>query len=215
VWWNAYPDLDIYDACNSITAVQTITVQPAPPPVFDPVTDQTITCAQADVFTATNLNYTNGETGNCLISGSVLGVVTGTFDECGGTLRSDWTYTDACNSITAVQTITVQPAPPPVFDPVTDQTITCAQADVFAATNLNYTNSETGSCLISGSVLGVVTGTFDECGGTLTQTWTYTDACNSITAVQTITVQPAPPPVFDPVTDQTITCAQADVFTAD
>jgi hypothetical protein len=104
-----------------------------------------------------------------------------------------------------VQTITVQPAPPPVFDPVTDQTITCAQADVFAATNLNYTNGETGSCLISGSVLGVVTGTFDECGGTLVQTWTYTDACNSITAVQTITVQPAPPPVFDPVTDQTIT----------
>jgi hypothetical protein len=75
--------------------------------------------------------------------------VTGTFDECGGTLAQTWTYTDACNSITAVQTITVQPAPPPVFDPVTDQTITCAQADVFTATNLNYTNGETGSCLIS------------------------------------------------------------------
>jgi hypothetical protein len=62
VWWNAHTNLDYTDACNSITAVQTITVQPAPPPVFDPVTDQTITCAQADVFAPRNLNYTNGET---------------------------------------------------------------------------------------------------------------------------------------------------------
>jgi hypothetical protein len=59
--WNIDTNMDIQDACNSITAVQTITVQPAPPPVFDPVTDQTITCAQADVFAPTNLNYTNGE----------------------------------------------------------------------------------------------------------------------------------------------------------
>ena len=198
------------DACNSISATQTLTVQPAPAPVFDPVTPLTITCAEADALVATNLNYTNGESGACAIAGTELGVITGTFDECGGTLTQTWTFSDGCNSITATQVLTVQPAPAPVFDPVTPLTITCAEADALVATNLNYTNGEIGACAIAGTELGVITGTFDECGGTLTQTWTFSDACNSITATQTLTVQPAPAPVFDPVTPLTITCVEAD-----
>jgi hypothetical protein len=36
-------------------------------------------------------------------------------------------------------------------------------------------------------------GTFDECGGTQTITWTFTDDCDrTITHVQTITIEPAP-----------------------
>ena len=87
-----------------------------------------------------------------------------------------------------------------MFGPVTPLTITCAEADALVATNLNYTNGEIGACAIAGTELGVITGTFDECGGTLTQTWTFSDACNSITATQTLTVQPAPTASLDPVT---------------
>jgi hypothetical protein len=86
------------------------------------------------------------------------------------------TFSDACNTITATQSITVQPAPPPAFDAVTDLTITCAEGDIITPSDLDYTNSETGECEISGTVTGVITGSLDECGGTLTQTWTFSDA---------------------------------------
>jgi hypothetical protein len=38
---------------------------------------------------------------------------------------------------------------------------------------------------------------FDECGGTQTITWTFTDECGrTITHVQTITIEPAPIAAF-------------------
>ncbi|MCG7858908.1 SprB repeat-containing protein, partial [Flavihumibacter sediminis] len=40
---------------------------------------------------------------------------------------------------------------------------------------------------------GVITGSHDECGGTYTETWTFTDDCNrTITATRDIVVEPAP-----------------------
>jgi hypothetical protein len=64
-------------------------------------------------------------------------------------------------------------------------------------TDLSYTNNETGSCEISGTVPGVLAGSFDECGGTQTITWTFTDECGrTITHVQTITIEPAPIAAF-------------------
>jgi hypothetical protein len=94
------------------------------------------------------------------------------------------------------QTITVQPAPVAVWiNPPGNITITltCDQATTFAASSLILHQHRTGWLLNLRSVLGVITGTFDECGGTLTQTWTFTDDCGrTITHVQTITVQPAP-----------------------
>jgi hypothetical protein len=51
-------------------------------------------------------------------------------------------------------------------------------------------------------------GTFDECGGTQTITWTFTDDCGrTITHVQTITIDPAPQAAFvNPPADITLTC---------
>src|SRR5690606_867815 len=138
---------------------------------------------------------TNGETGSCEIAGTVAGAISGSFDACGGVQTITWTFTDECDrTITHTQTITVEPAAQAVFiNAPADVTLTCEEAAVFTTSDLAYTNGETGSCEIAGSVPGLVSGSFDTCGGVQTITWTFTDACNrTITHTQTITVEPAP-----------------------
>jgi hypothetical protein len=208
------------DDCNrTITHVQTITVEPGPVAVWiDPPGNITISCDDATAFAASSLSYSNAGLSDCLISGQVLGLITGSYDECGGTLTQTWTFTDDCNrTITHVQTITVQPAPAAAFiNPPADITISCDDATAFAASSLSYSNAGLGGCLISGQVLGLITGSYDECGGTLTQTWTFTDDCDrTITHTQTITVQPAPAAAFiNPPADITISCDNATTFAA-
>jgi hypothetical protein len=208
------------DNCNrTITHVQTITVDPAPIAAWiNAPSNITITCDQATTFAASNLSYTNNGLGACLIAGQVMGVITGTFNECGGILTQTWTFTDNCNrTITHVQTITVDPAPIAAWQGAPGAiTITCDQATTFAASNLGYSNNGLGACLISGQVMGVITGTFTECGGILTQTWTFTDNCNrTITHVQTISVDPAPIASWiNAPSNSTITCDQATTFAA-
>ena len=101
--------------------------------------------------------------------------------------------------------------PPPSamwIDPPADDTISCQEAGnyVLIPTNLNYTNYATGSCLVEGSAVGLLAGAYDECGGTLTQTWTYTDDCNNtIQHVQTVNVMPAPVAAWiNPPADTTV-----------
>src|SRR5690606_23745107 len=85
----------------------------------------------------------------------------------------------------------------------------------FVVTTLAYTNNETGTFEIAGSVPGTLAGTFDECGGSQTITWTFTDECDrTITHTQNITIDPAPQAAFvDPPTDITLTCDEAQNFT--
>uniref|UniRef100_UPI00261E21A4 hypothetical protein n=1 Tax=uncultured Psychroserpens sp. TaxID=255436 RepID=UPI00261E21A4 len=75
---------------------KTITVLPAPMAEFDEVEDMEVTCEEAASVQAGSLGYTNGGTGACEISGSVEGELSGSYDECGGTLTVNWTYTDDC-----------------------------------------------------------------------------------------------------------------------
>ena len=163
-----------------------------------------------------SLAYTNGGTAGCLISGSALGVITGSYTECGGTLTQTWTFTDDCNrTITDQQIITVLPAPEAAWTaPLADDEITCEEANVLAPVSLAYTNGGTAGCLISGSALGVITGSYTECGGTLTRAWTFTDDCNrTITDQQIITVLPAPEAAWTaPLADDEITCEEANVL---
>jgi hypothetical protein len=211
------------DCANTIEHIQTITVEPAPTADWiTPPADATLTCEEAISYAATevSLSYTNNGTAGCLIEGSVLGVIAANYDECGGTITQTWTFTDDCaNTIEHIQTITVEPAPTADWiTPPADATLTCEEAISYAATevSLSYTNNGTAGCLIEGSVLGVIAANYDECGGTITQTWTFTDDCaNTIEHIQTITVEPAPTADWiTPPADATLTCEEAISYAA-
>ena len=85
-------------------------------------------------------------------------------------------------------------------NPPADDNLTCEEAIAYAAApvNLSYTNNAgTGVCLIAGQVMGVIDANYNECGGSITQTWTFTDNCDrQIQNIQTITVEPAPVAAF-------------------
>jgi len=178
------------DACgNPATTSQIITVHDLVAPVFaTPPAAITVACA-ADVPTMINLGYTD----NCDLAGTVTGSDASDGNTCPETITRTWTFTDACGNIaTTSQTITVHDLVAPVFAAAPAAITVECLADVPAMTNLGYTDN----CDPAGSVAGtdgaIIGGA---CGGTITRTWTITDACgNTSTTTQTITVDDTTPP---------------------
>ena len=79
-------------------------------------------------------------------------------------------------TIDHIQNVTVESGDPTAFiDPPGDITITCIEAEGLTADNLQYSYTTSTGELIEGSVEGVISGDYDECGGTLYQTWSFTD----------------------------------------
>jgi len=200
------------DECNRlIQHVQTIVVEPAAPAEFvDPPGPITVSCADYQT-TPPALTYTNSETGVCEIAGSVSGTVIGTPLPCGVDVNYRWEFTDDCGrTITHNQIVTIEEAPEATFtSPPSDITVDCA--DVGAAPpSLTYTNSQSGICAISGSTPAIQSGVFDQCGGDITYTWTFTDICNrTITHTQNVTINPAADPSFvDFPADMTLDCGE-------
>ena len=213
------------DACgNALSAQHVITVTPpAAPTVTLPAgLPATLDCASADSYsTSDNATYTNSESGTCLISGTLSPTVTNSFDACsGGTITIDYAGTDACgNALSAQHVITVSPpAAPTVSLPAgLPATLDCASADSYSTSdNATYTNSESGTCEISGTLSPTVTNSFDACsGGTITIDYAGTDACgNALSAQHVITVTPpAAPTVTLPAgLPATLDCASADSY---
>ena len=204
------------DCGRTSTSTQVITVTPAPMAAFTTTPSNiTISCDEAVDFGSSTISYTNAGLGGCLISGTVSGVITGSYTECGGTLTQTWTFVDDCDrQIQHVQSITVEPAPQAQFASVEPFTITCNEAKTFAASNLSYTNAGLGGCLIAGQVMGTLVSDYTECGGTITQNWTFTDDCGrTSTRTQVITVTPAPMAAFTTTPSNiTISCDEAVDF---
>ncbi|MDX1409084.1 MAG: hypothetical protein R3330_13140, partial [Saprospiraceae bacterium] len=208
------------DACgNTIEHIQDIQVTPARAPLFDdPPADITISCSEAETLSAGEIIYSNGLTGSCEVSGSVLGTLSGSYDACGGGLVIRWDLTDPCgNMIAHEQHIFVEPADPPTFvDAPENITVSCEEATSLVIPDLDYSNGLSGTCLVSGTISGVRTGSFDVCGGELQVSWNVETPCGeSLSHVQQITVLPAPTPTFiDPPQDITISCNEAANLTA-
>ena len=149
---------------------------PAPQATFASTSNLSIACGAAPP-TGTMLSYNNGAGGVCTISGSVLGVITGSHNACGGSYTETWTFTDACNrTSTASRIITVDPAPQATFAAAPNISIPCESAPP-ASTPLTYTNGASGTCAISGTVTSVISGSYNGCMSLFSETWTFTDAC--------------------------------------
>ena len=198
------------DACGRTTSfTQTVNVNPSPIATFDNIPlDIDIDCGQ-NTDPPSALSYTNGDTGDCEISGDVLGVRSGTIDYCGGTLLDTWEFIDECGRpITTSRNVTVAPAPPAEYvNPPADVSVDCANINTVSIL-LNYNNGEAGVCLISGVSSAVVSGSYNSCGGSLIYTWSFVDNCGRpISYSQNITVDPAPDPAYiNPPADLTVGC---------
>ncbi len=198
------------DACGRALASvsRQITINPAALPTMTAPADITVACGA--VPANTTISYSNGLSGNCLISGtSDMSTMTATPGACGGTITQTWTATDGCGRALASvsRTITVSPATLPTMTAPNDITVACGAAP--ANTTIAFTNGLSGNCLISGnSNQSTMTATPGVCGGTITQTWTATDACGRtlVPVTRTITVSPAPLPTFATVPDITVEC---------
>ena len=199
------------DECGRIiTHEQVITIEPAPEAMFLSMPpDMSMTCSEFEDFSAVTIDYSNGESGLCLIEGSIDPSTNGNIDECGGIIQFEWEFEDNCGrTILHIQTITVAPAPPPVFLNVpSDVTLDCEDANDDPEF-IEYDNGEGGICQIQGFVEAIPVGNVDPCGGTVAMSWTYTDDCNrTISAVQNVTYNPASEPEFEDVPeDLTVDC---------
>lgn len=205
------------DCGNTVIHTQTITATPAEEADFISVpADMTMDCDEFQNFSFPDLMYTNSSTGDCLIEGMVSPSITDNTDDCDGTVEAEWIYTDDCNrTITASQIITINPPLAPVFINLpSDMTITCDNLPP-PPSPLEYTNSEVGDCLISGTQDGTVSENFNECGGDITHSWEYTDPCGRlITYDQVYTIDPATEAVFLSLPpDMTMSCEDFNSFT--
>src|SRR5678815_5578593 len=188
---------------QTITRTRTIVVSPATTPEFAAAGTITVACGGA---TTHSLNYTNGLSGNCLLSGSAtstLGTIPGA---CGGSVTESWTATVCGQTITRTRTIVVSPATTPTFAAANTITVACGGATTHS---LTYTNGLEGNCLLSGSAtstLGTIPGA---CGGNVTESWTATVCGQTITRTRTIVVSPATTPTFAAANTITVACGGA------
>ena len=195
-----------------------IDVDPAPEATIStPEFPSNIMCTEAAGFTAADATYTNGLTGDCEISGSLVANVDRQYDLCGGKITVTYNGEDACgNPLSAGPfDIDVDPTPEASFNVSEHEDISCEEAANYEAGSLEYSNGIEGECGINGSVDGILSGSFNSCGGLLFVNWTYTDECGrTISATKQLKVAPAPAPTLDPVSNSELSCSAADDYQA-
>ena len=193
------------DSCGNNAPDQTLEVNvlPQEPPVFidPPVSDTTIYCDDVADIVIPDLAYDNGQIGNCLISGTVPGVMNGPVNECGGQFTIEWNYTDTCGrSIIHILTVTVTDDVDPVITCPADLDFECnadvppvltTYADFTAAGGTAMDNC--GLLIASFAVSETDNGT---CPRVITRTYSIADSCgNTAQCIQTITVDDPESPV--------------------
>ncbi len=198
------------DCGRMISHTQVVTIEPSEEPVFiNPPADLDLVCGDPDP-TFDELMYSNGQTGDCMIEGTVEATIDSDISACGGSIIAVWEFTDDCGrSIEHTQLVTLEPAPEAEFINLPpDINISCSDFENFVPDDLEYTNASSGLCLIEGFMTGEVDGTVGICGGNVDVDYEFTDDCGrTITYSQTITVEPAEEAVFvDLPDDITLDC---------
>jgi len=115
--------------------------------------------------------------------------------------------------------INVLPAPNPVITiPDLPGSLTCGEVATFVIPDASYSNGAADdACLIAGTTPGTIEEDFDECGGSITITWTVATGCDneSVTETATIPVTPAPAPEITlPTIPDELTCDEAATYVA-
>ncbi|MFN0136844.1 MAG: choice-of-anchor tandem repeat NxxGxxAF-containing protein [Phycisphaerae bacterium] len=201
------------DACgNSVSGVQTITVQDSTAPALTLPAAATVECGGStnplDTGSATavetcstaTVNYSDVTTpGDCPQE---------------STITRTWTAVDECgNSSSGTQTINIVDTQPPSISVPAGATVECGEPT---------SPDVTGSATANDACEGAVTVSFSDatvpgsCGGTtnIIRTWTSVDACgNASSATQTISVVDGGAPVLTLPTDATVDCG-GDTSTA-
>ena len=189
----------VEDLCGNIsTCVHTVMVFDTVAPIADTLADIGPLACFLDI-PAPNVNDVTGASDNC------SGQVKVSFDSdsadpgCNGVVIRKYIIADNCNNVdTLFQSIVIQNDPVQFLESPADITISCDSAITLSPFDIPYSNNSTLNCLLYGSVKGNLNGTYDACGGSYIQTWSFTDSCgNNIFETQTITVDPAPAPGWD------------------
>jgi hypothetical protein len=178
------------DCGNSSSCVQSILVKDTTAPL--------VTCPENVILecpAATEPNATGMATGRDGCSAVTVRYSDSVNSPCGGSqvIARTWTVTDECgNSASCVQTITVRDTIKPTITCPPDRVMECS-----ADTRTNATGVATAQDGCSSVTMRYADVVTPACGASkvIARTWTATDACgNSVSCLQTITVQDRTPP---------------------
>ena len=104
-----------------------------------------------------------------------------------------------------------------VTPPSLPTSLSCELANGFVAPNVTYNNDLTGVNNISGTLIPNVVNNWNNCGGTITVTYSGTDVCGRILSIPPIiiNVEEAPlPTISTPSLPTSISCVNASSFSA-
>ncbi|MBJ6369406.1 T9SS type A sorting domain-containing protein [Snuella sedimenti] len=212
----------VTDTCGQyIDVQQTINVNPAPEAtVADPGFPESVSCDVADGWEAPNTTYGNGADGNCTISGELTPTVDADWNNCGGTITVSYSGQDECGRPLSAgpYVINVDAAPEAtVADPGFPESVSCDVADGWEAPNTTYGNGADGNCTISGELTPTVDADWNNCGGTITVSYSGQDECGRPLSAgpYVINVDAAPEAtVADPGFPESVSCDVADGWEA-
>ena len=200
----------------------TIPVLPPPLPVIQCTALPPLTCEEAANFQVTGAIYSNDHlvtAAQCILRGTVPGVIVERPPICGGFLVIEYSGVDECDRplVPVRCSIPVLPPPVPIIECPIFTPLTCDEAAVFQVPDADYSNGTlVGSpdCVLSGSVQGRIILEPGVCGGDLIIEYSGFDECGRplVPVRCTIPVLPPPLPVIQCTALPPLTCEEAANF---